>query len=152
MRQLLLSLTSACLLALCACAGPATAEAEAEAVEAVQADLAQQSAPAPARTAPPMSDPLPPVEAVSPDAAARGASDSVVDFSCRTSDDCAIKDIGSCCGARPACVNAGSPADPEAVQAACAESGMVSTCGFPAISSCQCVQGTCEGNSGAVLQ
>ena len=37
---------------------------------------------------------------------------SVVDASCKTDDDCAIKDVGSCFGYRPACVNKASPTFP----------------------------------------
>jgi hypothetical protein len=66
-----------------------------------------------------------------------------VDFSCRTDADCAIKDIGSCCGYYPACVNADSPTFPEQVQAECAKNDMMSVCGFPDIAGCQCVDGRC---------
>jgi hypothetical protein len=69
----------------------------------------------------------------------------VVDKSCRTDADCAIKDVGSCCGQRPACVNASSPTFPEQVKAACAESGRMGICGFPAITGCKCNAGQCEG-------
>lgn len=74
-----------------------------------------------------------------------------VDRSCKTDADCTVKNVGNCCGHYPACVNVNSPTDPEGVQAACAKSGMASVCGFPAISSCQCVQGQCEGNSRVLL-
>jgi hypothetical protein len=67
-----------------------------------------------------------------------------VDYSCRSDGDCAVKDVGNCCGAMPACVNKGSPTDPKAVQAQCAASGQMGICGFREISSCQCVSGRCE--------
>jgi hypothetical protein len=70
---------------------------------------------------------------------------TVVDQSCRTDADCAIKDVGSCCGYAPACVNKASPTFPEQVQAQCAKEGRVSTCGFPAITGCKCSAGKCEG-------
>jgi hypothetical protein len=69
----------------------------------------------------------------------------VVDASCKTDADCAIKDVGSCCGYRPACVNSASPTFPEKVKADCQSSGRVSTCGFPAITGCKCTAGQCEG-------
>ena len=75
----------------------------------------------------------------------------VVDASCKTDADCAIKDVGSCCGYRPACVNTASPTFPEQVQAACAKDGRMGICGFPAISGCKCTAGQCEG-TGASLE
>jgi hypothetical protein len=69
----------------------------------------------------------------------------VVDRSCDTDADCAIKDVGSCCGYAPACVNKDSPTFPEQVQARCAKDGRMGICGFPAISGCKCTAGQCEG-------
>jgi hypothetical protein len=69
----------------------------------------------------------------------------VVDASCHTDADCAIKDVGSCCGYAPACVNKASPTFPEQVQAKCAKDGRVGICGFPAITGCTCNAGKCEG-------
>lgn len=68
-----------------------------------------------------------------------------IDYSCRGDDDCAIKNVGSCCGYYPACVNLNSPTFPEQVKADCAASGRSSVCGFPSLSGCQCVEGRCEG-------
>ena len=68
-----------------------------------------------------------------------------IDYSCDTDDQCVIKDIGSCCGYRPACVNVDSPTDPAGVKAACERDGTMSICGFPAINACQCVANRCEG-------
>ena len=73
----------------------------------------------------------------------------VVDYSCDTDTDCAIKDVGNCCGTYPACVNSGSPTFPEQVKAQCAESGMSSICGFPVLSGCQCVEHRCQGVNAA---
>ena len=67
-----------------------------------------------------------------------------VDYSCTTDAHCTVKDVGNCCGYYPACVNVDSPTDPEGVQAQCAAEGRMGVCGFPEISGCQCVQGTCQ--------
>ncbi|MET1163272.1 MAG: hypothetical protein ABWY48_12125 [Pseudoxanthomonas sp.] len=81
-----------------------------------------------------MSSPMPP----------RQVKDAVaIVTTCKTSADCAVKNVGNCCGAMPACVNKDSPTDPAAVQAQCAAKGMMSTCGFAEISACQCDNGQC---------
>lgn len=94
---------------------------------------------------------VPPVVAdvpVANDTALRDKSKpGAVDYSCSTDADCAIKDVGNCCGTYPACVNSDSPTFPEQVKAQCAESGMSSICGFPVLSGCQCVDNRCEGVS-----
>ncbi|HPF72739.1 MAG: hypothetical protein H7A20_03405 [Rhodanobacteraceae bacterium] len=72
-----------------------------------------------------------------------------VDYHCESDEQCVIKDIGSCCGYRPACVNIDSPTDPAGVKAACERDGTMSICGFPAINACQCVANRCEGVSGS---
>ncbi len=85
-------------------------------------------------SAPPMSSPLPP----------RLAKETVaIDTTCKTSADCAVKNVGNCCGAMPACVNKDSPTDPAAVQAQCNAKGMMGVCGFKEISACQCDNGQC---------
>lgn len=94
--------------------------------------------------APPMSDPLPP----EPLPAASGPAPGVVDRSCRTDADCAVKDVGSCCGAMPACVNTNAKPDPAAVKAQCERQGMSSVCGFKEITACSCVAGTCQDGAG----
>lgn len=71
-------------------------------------------------------------------------SGSGVDRSCSTDADCTVKNVGNCCGYYPACVNVDSPTDPEGVKANCAAEGRAGVCGFPEISGCQCVQGTCQ--------
>lgn len=71
-----------------------------------------------------------------------------VDFSCKNNSDCKIKDVGSCCGYRPACVNKDSKTFPAKVKAQCAKDGMAGICGFPSISSCTCTNNKCEGVSG----
>ncbi|UYB51534.1 hypothetical protein OCJ37_16385 [Xanthomonas sp. AM6] len=67
-----------------------------------------------------------------------------VDASCRSDADCAVKNVGNCCGAMPACVNRDSPTDPQGVMAQCQASGRMSVCGSPAIAGCQCVAGRCS--------
>lgn len=78
------------------------------------------------------------------DAAAAGE----VDYRCTTDSDCAVKDVGNCCGYYPACVNAGSPTFPERVREECAREGTAGICGFPDISGCRCVAGRCESDGG----
>ena len=82
---------------------------------------------------PPVSDPLPP-ERVQP---VQG------DRTCKTDADCVVKDVGSCCGAMPACVNRDSPTDPAGVRAACSAENRASVCGFNEITACRCVRGQC---------
>ncbi|HZF96822.1 MAG TPA: hypothetical protein VEY92_01015 [Pseudoxanthomonas sp.] len=72
-----------------------------------------------------------------------------VDYTCKTRADCAVKNVGNCCGAQPACVNKNSPVDPAAVQAQCQANGMVGVCGFREISACQCVSGRCQSEASA---
>ena len=67
-----------------------------------------------------------------------------VDRSCTTSADCAVKDVGNCCGRFPACVNKDSPTDPGAVMAQCQAKGIAGVCGYRAIEACECVAGTCQ--------
>lgn len=100
----------------------------------------------PGRTkpAPPMSAPLPPEVAPS-----SSASPSRPDTRCRTDADCTVKDVGSCCGAMPACVSRDAAVDPAAVKADCARRGIASTCGFKEIQGCACVAGTCQDASDA---
>ena len=89
---------------------------------------------------PPVSDPLPPerVQTVQ------------VDRSCKTDADCMVKNVGSCCGAMPACVNRSSPTDPAAVRAACSAENRASVCGFNEITACHCVRGQCADEQAPV--
>ena len=66
-----------------------------------------------------------------------------IDTRCRSNADCAVKNVGNCCGAMPACVNRDSPTNPQAVQAQCQAKGMMGLCGFREISACQCDNGQC---------
>lgn len=65
-------------------------------------------------------------------------------FDCQVDTDCAVMDVGNCCGHYPACVNTASTPDPAAVARECAERGMAGICGFPVIESCACVANRCE--------
>jgi hypothetical protein len=124
MRRLALILSLATAM-LAACAAPASVS---PATGSAAADTAS-------KPAPPTSTPYPPRPVSQPVA---------VDYSCRSDSDCAVKDVGNCCGTMPACVNKDSPTDPQAVRAQCAASGRMGICGFQEISSCQCVSGRCE--------
>lgn len=68
-----------------------------------------------------------------------------IDYSCGSDSDCVIKDVGNCCGFYPRCVNSEAETNPDLVSTFCAEQQMVSVCGFPSISSCECISGTCVG-------
>lgn len=76
---------------------------------------------------------------------AKGAEPGVVDHACKVDADCAIKDVGNCCGAYPQCVNRDSETFPAQVKARCAADGMAGVCGFPVLSGCTCVANRCEG-------
>ncbi len=116
---------------LSACAAPPPTS-----VELAAADTAS---PAPEmRRAPPMSTPYPPSEAKPP---------VQLNYACASNADCAVKNVGNCCGVQPACVNTNSPTDPDAVRAQCEASGTMGICGFRQISACQCVSGRCEPES-----
>lgn len=72
-----------------------------------------------------------------------GAPPAAPSLACRSDADCAVKDVGSCCGYRPACVNADAETFPEQVKARCAAEGRMGICGFQPVSGCQCVAGQC---------
>jgi hypothetical protein len=152
-RKLALSSCAWLALAAAACAAPssqpATAPADAQA-QATSAGTGEPQVapvtPGPATTAPARDldklrklkvrtgGPLPPrvlPEPVQPDR------------SCRTDADCAVKNVGDCCGEHPACVNKDSPVDPAAAKAQCAQQGSMSACGFREIDGCRCVDGSC---------
>jgi hypothetical protein len=138
---LLLVLIPATLL-LAACTAPAPAP---DAPSAASPPATGTPAPVVASPAPP-----PPAAAAPPanaapaaDKPAAGAPQDPV-RTCRTDADCAVKNVGSCCGYYPLCVNKDAKTDPEAVRAQCEKDGMASICGFQEIQGCQCVQGRCE--------
>lgn len=65
------------------------------------------------------------------------ASDGGAPYACRTENDCAIRDVGSCCGYDPRCANV------NAIFTRPVCNGMAGVCGFAVIDSCACEQGTC---------
>lgn len=110
---------------LAACAAPATAPVEAPPGE----QAAEPSQPPPA----------PPEPATPPSAPAAGTPD----YACQQASDCAIKNVGNCCGYFPRCVNKDSVFEP----VKCAE-GTVGVCGYPTITRCECTAGRCESIQG----
>lgn len=144
-RPALLSCVLACVITACAVA-PAPDPAGPSPAAGASAPQPAQSATLP-RRAPPMSDPLPPERVPDPSQRATplptDGSPVRLDSSCQVDADCAVRNVGNCCGAYPACINRGSPTDPAAVQAQCARDGMASVCGFREIAACSCSQGQC---------
>ena len=149
-RHRALWLATLLLLAVAACAAPSTndrSEAPEHGGTKAAVDVATP-APAPVQPQPVQRPPLDLGQGNSKS----GDAPVQIDRSCSTDAECTVKDVGNCCGYYPACVNVDSPTDPEGVKAQCAKSGMASVCGFPAITSCQCVAGECKGSNKALLQ
>ncbi|MBI3051430.1 hypothetical protein HYY74_03145 [Candidatus Woesearchaeota archaeon] len=67
-----------------------------------------------------------------------------IDYSCSSSQDCEVKNIGNCCGEDPRCVNRNSRADPQQVIELCAKEEASSICGFQAIEACECKSRKCQ--------
>lgn len=84
----------------------------------------------------------------STDAAVDTASPPEPDRRCTVDADCAVKNVGNCCGYFPACVNAQAETFPEQVKAACEAQGLSSICGFQDITACACIEGRCEAAPG----
>jgi hypothetical protein len=140
MRRLLTALLVSSLLALPACAAPqpgSVASATPPTQDATTPSEDAQAAPPAVRARAP--EPTPKERQTE-----SAGAPVKLDFTCKSDADCAVKNVGNCCGAKPACVNANSPTDPEGVKAECARKGMMSVCGFKAIEGCQCVQGQCK--------
>lgn len=161
MRALFLALLCSSTLALGACARPAAPDGATELETSTSESTADASdpkigGPTPDIGAPP--GPSAPQAAVVPADQATPVSDPVAgdplapDRSCRTAADCAVKNVGNCCGMMPACVNRDAPVDPAAVKAQCEREGRMSVCGFNDVQACACVAGTCEDAGGAVAQ
>ena len=68
--------------------------------------------------------------------------------SCNTDSDCVIKDVHSCCGYFPRCVNKDYIPDIESVRRGCQKKGLASICGFSEITNCKCVENTCMSMQG----
>lgn len=68
-----------------------------------------------------------------------------IDYSCKKSSDCEIKDVHNCCDKYFECVNKKAKVDPEFIVKACAQEGIGSKCGSPDINQCDCVDKKCVG-------
>ena len=136
-------------LSLIGCTAPTASSSAPEApVQAPAQERAAQPA-APVQNAQPPAPAPAPADAVT---GKPGFDPSDPDRSCKRDSDCAVKDVGNCCGAFPICVNKDASTDPAAVRAKCAKDGMASICGFQEVSGCQCVKGRCENlTAGAVV-
>ena len=130
-------LMSVLLAALAACAAPQSQQqtsANADSAASAQAATAAPGTPDLRKLKARTGGPLPPQVLPEP---------VKLDYHCTSDADCAVKDIGNCCGAYPACVNKDSPTDPAAVHAQCAKQGRMSACGFRPVDACSCTQGQC---------
>ena len=83
-----------------------------------------------------------PAPSPAPQAQSAGAP-AAVDRSCKIAADCAVKDVGNCCGYMPSCVNKDSPTFPEQVKAQCKAQGRVGACGMQNVTGCECTAGKC---------
>lgn len=128
-------------LSLTACSAPAPAPETPQAAASTPAPVASTT---PAAPQPPKAA----IVAPAPIEHAGTANPMSPDRTCRTDADCAVKDVGSCCGTFPLCVNKDAKVDPAAVRAQCAKDGMASICGFQPVSGCTCTQGRCENVAG----
>lgn len=160
MRAVFLSLLCCSTLALGACAKPVAPDGTADPETRASQGAADATDPATGGptpdTGPPPGPSVPQPPAVPADQAPVGdaiAGDPLApDRSCRTSADCAVKNVGNCCGMMPACVNKDAAVDPAAVKAQCEREGRMSICGFTDVQACACVAGTCEDAGGALAQ
>lgn len=138
-------------LSLVGCTGR-TVSSDAPNAPAPEPAVSQPVATAPAAASPPQAQDLQAPFAPRTDAAERqspiesrgGLDASNPSRICKTDSDCAVKNVGNCCGYYPMCVNKDAKTDPAAVRAQCEKDGMASICGFREISGCQCVDGQCE--------
>ena len=126
MMRLIACLLLLLLLAACAPAPAALVSGDAPPVAA--------SGPEPG-IAPPSLSSSPSSDASDPDAVSRA---------CKVDADCAVKDVGSCCGRHPSCVNKDAATDPNAVRARCQDEHRAGVCSIEAIGGCSCVQGRCH--------
>lgn len=135
------ALAAMLMLALCACAQP-SAPASAGARDAPRTEPPPQ----PTTTAEQSS-----IAPLAPEVAAPSVTIvPAIDVACTVDADCAVKNVGNCCGYYPACVNVASETFPELVAKQCAETGTAGICGFPAIASCICDAGRCAPSAAAL--
>ena len=80
----------------------------------------------------------------------KSATPPPIDLSCETAKDCAVKNVGNCCGYYPRCVNVDFEPDPKAVQAQCEREGRMGVCGFAEVKSCTCEAKKCVSHSESV--
>ena len=59
-------------------------------------------------------------------------------YQCRSDDDCAVKDVGNCCGTYPRCANVAATFERPSCE------GHAGVCGFPSIESCACRESRCR--------
>ncbi|MFT3805893.1 hypothetical protein [Arenimonas sp.] len=91
-------------------------------------------------------DTAPPAVPVEP--AKPAAPSDAIGVACESDADCAVKDVGSCCGYYPRCVNKDSATHPEQVQAQCAKEGRTGVCGFAEVRGCRCENNECVNDTG----
>lgn len=96
--------------------------------------------------------PAEPATLIATEVAAQPDAIGVIDTSCKTDADCAVKNVGNCCGYYPACVNKDSPTFPEQVKAQCEREGRMAICGFREIAACTCNQGRCDAVSDRIVE
>mmetsp|Transcript_10831 Transcript_10831/g.32065 ORF Transcript_10831/g.32065 Transcript_10831/m.32065 type:complete len:163 (-) Transcript_10831:352-840(-) len=72
------------------------------------------------------------------------AGEPVTDFSCNEHADCAVKNVGNCCGFFPECVSASFCPDLPGVESWCSSNGISSICGWSNIHACVCENKKCE--------
>ena len=104
---------------------------------------------APPQTSPILVVPLSKPASAPPVPVAKTDATTTVNYGCKTSADCAVKNVGNCCGQYPACVNKNSRTFPDQVRAQCTKQHSLGVCGFPSISGCECVAGKCSAQPGA---
>jgi hypothetical protein len=131
-------------LSLTACSAPAPAPETPQTATSTPAPVPSTTPAPPAAPQPPPSGVAAPVPAPPLVERPGNANPMSPDRACRTDADCAVKDVGSCCGTFPLCVNKDAKIDPAAVRAQCAKTDMASVCGFPPVSGCTCAKGRCE--------
>lgn len=141
--QILAALTLALVLAACTVPAPQTPARVDGAVDGT-AGAAAPAAPPAVETPTGKIGANPGTNPGTPPGAKPGAMPAAPDRSCRTDSDCAVKDVGNCCGYFPMCVNKNAQTDPAAVRAACEREGIASTCGFQEVKGCRCVENRCE--------
>jgi len=112
-----------------------------------------QAAPTPsaAERAQTPTDPAPPPVTWVPTPSVAPVVIPEVDRSCRVDADCAIKNVGNCCGYYPACVNKDARTFPDLVAQQCAAQDMAGVCGYPEIAACACVMGQCAATDAVTM-